>query len=156
MDDGTCAKHAGGMDPIVLDGSFRPWRYLVSHLQLLLHARAVPGGAEHLSVHFEGVRAQKLRGQYRPLVLQPAGPDSRARILDFAGIPERHRSSMLCLTLPTEDDGFVVCGVASVRAIPHDAQAVGKDAADGLVPAGHRLLYVLRQYADTGTTIIEQ
>lgn len=140
------------MDPIVLHGGFRPWRYQVSHLQLLLHARAESGG-EHLSVHFEGVHAQKLRGRYRPLVLQPADPDSRARILDFAGIPDRLRARMLCLTLPSEDDGFVVCGVARVRAIPHHTQTDSRDtSSDGWFPAGHRLLYVLREY-DTGTNI---
>lgn len=52
-------------------------------------------------------------GRYRPLVLQPAAPDSRDRLLDFAEIPDRHRSKYPCLTLPTEDDGFIVCGVAA-------------------------------------------
>jgi hypothetical protein len=108
-----------------------------------IHTRAADGG-EHLSVHCLDVRAHKLRGQYRPLVLQRADPDTRERLLDFAGIPDRHRSKFLCLTLPTEDDGFIVCGVARVRAEPHDAKLTGD-----WYPAERRLLHELR--ANTGT-----
>jgi hypothetical protein len=131
------------MDPIVLHHRFRVWRYGVGHSQLLLHARAGASDPEHVDVVFEGVRAVKLRSSYQPLILQPADETTRAQILTFADVPARHRTRMLCLTLPTPDDepGFVVCARATVVALAK---------ADNEVPPAYshehsRPIHVLRQ-----------
>ncbi|WP_285550883.1 hypothetical protein [Actinoplanes regularis] len=107
------------MEPVMLDGTFRLWSYGVGHSQLVLHARVADGDQDAVSVHFEGVRAVKLRASYPGLVIQPADPPTRTRLLDYAGVPDFLRQTELCLTLPTEEDGFVVCGRARVLAGRH-------------------------------------
>ncbi|MGY0231035.1 hypothetical protein [Longispora urticae] len=104
------------MDPITLDRRFVPWQFGVGHSRLLLRSRARGGDAEQLSVLFTGVRAVKLRTSYEPLELRPADRADRELILDFAEIPDRLRSRYLCLTLPVENAGFVICARATVLA----------------------------------------
>jgi hypothetical protein len=97
---------------------FRVWRYGVGHSQLLLRSPA--GGNESDAVHvlFEGVRAVKLRTSYHPLTVRRAAGEERERVLAFAEVPERLHGRMLCLTLPSEDEGFIVCGRATVLTMP--------------------------------------
>ncbi|BCY08707.1 hypothetical protein L3i22_037950 [Actinoplanes sp. L3-i22] len=86
----------------------------MGHSQLVLRAQ-VPGRDEdEIDVLFEGVRAIKLRMSYKGLVIRTADASTRARMLDYAGVPEFLRQRELCLTLPAEDDGFVVCAKATV------------------------------------------
>ncbi|MFC3500614.1 hypothetical protein ACFOOK_06470 [Micromonospora krabiensis] len=84
----------------------------------MLHAHADSSHNEHLNVIFEDVRAVKLCPSYDPLILQPAEHDTRANILAFARIPERHLARYLCLTLPTTDTepGFIACAQVTVLA----------------------------------------
>lgn len=108
------------MDPVVLDRRFQPWRYGVGHSQLLLHSPAGNAHEEHVNALFEGVVAVKLRRSYRPLILQVADRATRAEILAFAQIPERHQEGILCLTLPTQEpdigSGFIACARATILA----------------------------------------
>jgi hypothetical protein len=110
------------VNPIVLDRWFRVWRYGIGHSQLVFHARAGSGDPEHVNVLFEDVRAVKLRSAYRPLVLQPVDEPTRAQLLGFAGLPARHQARMLCLGLSDQgaESGFVVCGKATVLAVPKE------------------------------------
>ena len=110
------------MEPITVHRRFRPWRYGVGHSQLLLHARADDGHREHINVLFEDVRAVKLRSSFQPLILLSADAATRADILAFAEIPERHRLRYLCLVLPTNgaEPGFILCARATVMALPAD------------------------------------
>jgi hypothetical protein len=103
------------VEPIALDGAFRVLAYGLGHSQLLMTAD--PTGSERphvITVLFETVTAVKLRRTYPGLTLVPAGEPVRTRLLDYADIPQRLRPAQVCLTLPTEDDGFVVCGRARV------------------------------------------
>ncbi|MBU2662211.1 hypothetical protein KOI35_01690 [Actinoplanes bogorensis] len=95
---------------MVLEGHFQWWLYGVGHSQLVLHA---PADGIATSVHFEGVRAVKLRTSYVGLTILEASGDDRIRMLAYAKVPERLSDTHICLTLPTEDDGFVVCGRAT-------------------------------------------
>ncbi|MEV4624975.1 hypothetical protein AB0J90_01610 [Micromonospora sp. NPDC049523] len=106
------------MEPITLHRWFRPWSYGIGHSQLVLHADADSSDNEHIDVLFEDVRAVKLGGSYRPLILEPADPDTRAGVLAFAQIPVRHQARYLCLTLPKPDaePGFILCARATVLA----------------------------------------
>jgi hypothetical protein len=53
-------------------------------------------------------------------------PRSRARVPAFANIGGDRGFRRLCRTPPTEDDGFVVCAFAAVRAIPHGFRHQGE------------------------------
>jgi hypothetical protein len=103
------------VQPVVLDGVFRLWVYGVGHSQLVLHAPPASGG-DAVSVLFEGVRAIKLRTSYPGLVIQPVDAPIWARLLDYAGVSEDWRPKTLCLTLPAEEDGSVVCAKATALA----------------------------------------
>ncbi len=126
------------MDSVNLDRRFTPWRFGIGHAQLLLRGWTHDGDTERLSVLFEDVRAVKLRGSYQPLQLRRAEPFSRERILDFAEIPGRHWARYVCLTLPVEGLGFVVCGRATVLATD-----IELDPSDTWWPAHARVLHVL-------------
>jgi hypothetical protein len=104
------------VEPIVLDRFFLVWRYLCSHRQLVLQSPARGEHAEGIVVHFLGVIGHKVRSQYRPLTLMVADGQVRKDLLDFAEVPQHFRPRFICLTLPAEADGFVVCGVARVVA----------------------------------------
>lgn len=113
------------MDSIVLDRRFRVWRYGVGHSQLLLRSPIDGDGSDAVHVLFEGVRAVKLRTSYHPLALRRAAGEERERMLAFAEVPERHHSRMLCVTLPSEDEGFIVCGRATVLAVARNDLSSG-------------------------------
>jgi hypothetical protein len=102
------------MQPVVLDGVFRLWSYGVGHSPLVLHDPAPRGGMDEVSVLFEGVRAVKLRVSYNGLTIRSADASTRARMPEYAAVPELSHQKELCLVLPTEDDGFVVCAKATV------------------------------------------
>jgi hypothetical protein len=106
------------VDPIVLEGNFRVRRYGLGHSRLVMHAGPIDSRPDAVSVEFNGVTAVKLRRSYPGLTLRLADEPTRTRLLDFADIPHnsRHdpRPTQLCFTLPTEDDGFVVCGQVKV------------------------------------------
>jgi hypothetical protein len=91
------------------------FRYGVGHSRLLMQRRPERGG-EFVSVMFVGVKAVKLRDFYAPLELTVADLEVRTGILDFAGVPDRFRDRSLCLTLPTENEGFILCVHATVVA----------------------------------------
>lgn len=117
-----------------MDRRFRVWRYGVGHSQLLLRSPADRDEPESVHVLFEGVCAVKLRTSYHPLTLQRAGGEERERILAFTEVPEKLHARMLCWTLPNEDEGFIVCGRATVLATS------GSDI-DAAWPPGARVLY---------------
>lgn len=106
------------MDPIVLDGEFRVVAYGLGHSRLVMHAGPVDARPDAVSVEFDAVEAVKLRRSYPGLTLQLADEPTRERLLEFADIKHNPqwdlRPAQLCLTLPTEDDGFVVCGRVKV------------------------------------------
>jgi hypothetical protein len=112
--------HSRSVESIVLERRFRVWTYGVGHSQLLLRSPSMGSQAETMHVLFEGVRAVKLRTSHDPLELRAALGEDRLRLLDFAGIPERLHDKFACITLPSEDDGFIVCGRATVFAVPGD------------------------------------
>jgi hypothetical protein len=130
--------HSCPVDSINLDRRFIPWQFGIGHSQLLLRGPGNAGDAEHLSVLFEGVRAVKLRASYHPLQLRQAEPISRERILDFAEVPFQHRRAHLCLTLPVEDSGFVVCARATVLSVE-----IGTEANDRWWPEHARVLHAM-------------
>ncbi|SEG91768.1 hypothetical protein SAMN04489712_13045 [Thermomonospora echinospora] len=114
------------MEVLTLQRRFRPWRYGVSHSELLMHGHADANGDEHINVLFEDVRAVKLRTFYDPLVLQPADEQTRLSILDFAQVPARFHARFLCLTLPTPDaePGFIACARATVLSTSTDRAGI--------------------------------
>jgi hypothetical protein len=130
------------MDSINLGHRFTPWRFGIGHSQLLLRGWPHEGESERLWVLFESVRAVKLRRTYQPLELRRAEPVSRERILDFAEIPDRHRARYVCVTLPVEDFGFVVCSQA--RVLAGDIESTSNDPR---WPEDARVLHVLKNDA---------
>ncbi|MBM2623903.1 hypothetical protein JIG36_51290 [Actinoplanes sp. LDG1-06] len=56
----------------------------------------------------------KLRTSYEGLTIELVEGAGRRRLLDYAGVPERFEDHHFCLALPDEDEGFVVCGRATV------------------------------------------
>lgn len=138
--------HSCSVDTIILDRHFLPWRYGIGHSQLLLRSPAEGSQPEAVHVLFEGVRAVKLRSSYRPLTLQRAVDKERERMLAFAGVPARLCDRMLCLTLPSEDEGFVVCGKATVLALP------GNDV-DTWSPKDTRVLFPVRVPPESAFTV---
>ncbi len=139
VDDALSAGHPCPMDSINLDRRFTPWRFGIGHAQLLLRGRTHDGDTQRLSVLFEDVRAVKLRRSYQPLQLRRAEPDSRDQILDFAQIPDRRWARYVCVTLPVEDLGFVVCGRATVLTADIEANP-----SDPWWPEHARVLHVLK------------
>lgn len=138
VDAGIWSGHSCAVDALTLDGRFMPWQFGIGHAQLLLRARPRDGQTERLSVLFEGVQAVKLRRAYRPLHLRRTTGQAREHLLDFADVPVQHRWRFVCLTLPDEDSGFVVCGGA--RVLASGLEAAGSDP---WWPEGARVLHVL-------------
>ncbi|BEL04789.1 hypothetical protein Q0Z83_029800 [Actinoplanes sichuanensis] len=102
------------MESVALDGYFRIWSYGVGHSQLLLHAHTDDDGVDMVSMLCEDVSAMKLRRGYRGLTIRTADEPTRTRLLGYAEVPDFRRPAQACLILPTEEDGFIVCGRARV------------------------------------------
>ena len=124
----THSVNDGGMSeratlPLHFGRSFRPWRYGVSHSELVLRTVDNQSRTEIMKVTFFGVLGVKLKSRYRSLDISVADAAEAAEILSFVGLSESHAPKVQCLLLNAETDGgFVACGNFSVWAYPRDAQ----------------------------------
>ncbi|MEU7948344.1 hypothetical protein AB0C50_26975 [Micromonospora taraxaci] len=93
--------------PCALTGTFRPWRYSVSHSELEI--RGVAAGGAVTRVLFFGVLGVQLKSVYSSLTLSSAGEVQRRRILTSSGVdPQTGRVHAVLLSADPEE-GFVAC-----------------------------------------------
>ncbi|MGW3783114.1 hypothetical protein ACWD5Z_00905 [Micromonospora chokoriensis] len=93
--------------PVELAGTFRPWRYRVSHSELEIRGGTGEGAVTR--VLFFGVLGVQLRSVYSSLTLRSAGEVERRRILTSSGVdPQAGRVHAVVLSADAEE-GYVAC-----------------------------------------------
>ncbi|MFD6530696.1 hypothetical protein [Streptomyces sp. NPDC060184] len=127
-------RSADGL-PFSLAGRFRPWRFGVSHTELVLRSVARPNDDDVVELVFRGVIGMTLKSAYDSVVLAEASDARAAEILRFTGVAGRPQAQRVrCLTLePESEESFVACVGFSVWSYPVDGApaAIGKSRTDG-------------------------
>ncbi|MFJ8045913.1 hypothetical protein ACIRBX_35920 [Kitasatospora sp. NPDC096147] len=114
----TLIAHRGDL-PLSYERAFRPWRYSVSHRELVLRASETDTEPA-LEALFVGVAAMKLRRVFNPLTITRASRAQAAEIQKFADLDREIRSSWRTLIVSDgTHEGFVVCNNLQVFQLPH-------------------------------------
>lgn len=121
--------------PLSLAGRFRPWRFGVSHAELVLRSVPCPTDHEVVELVFRGIVGMTLKSVYEGLLLAEASTARAAEILRFADVAGRPQAQRVrCLTLePESEESFVACVGFSVWSYPVDGASVvpGEPRTDG-------------------------